>query len=200
MVSICFTVFKIIISLTFYFIYCFHNQTYYNNYSLNTLNNKTISLNQSKATQSISTSNIDNKPYILGVPISLAIPRLNINLTIINGVYNSSNQTWTLTPDKAQYWQLSSPPNNRSGNTIIYGHDTQNVFYFTKDLQIGDILIIKTSNNHKFIYSYQSSRLVLPTDTSIYNYNGEPQVTLLTCNGIDDKYRRLMYFDLSQVL
>jgi LPXTG-site transpeptidase (sortase) family protein len=199
MISICFTVFKIIISLTLYFIYFLPLSTSYN-YSVNTLNNKTISLNQSKATQSISFSNIDTNSYIFGIPISLTIPRLNIHLTIISGVYNSSNQTWTLTPDKAQYWQLSSPVNNRSGNTISYGHDTQTVFYYTKDLKIGDMLIINTSNNHKFIYVYQSSRLVLPTDTSIYNYNGKPQITLLTCNGIDDKYRRLMYFNFSQVI
>ena len=78
-----------------------------------------------------------------GEPVHLSIPRLNINLDIINGVYDPTTQTWTLTDNKAEYATITTEPNNESGNTLIYGHNIDQVFYPTAGLEPGDLLLFK---------------------------------------------------------
>lgn len=127
-----------------------------------------------------------------GKPVKLSIPRLNINLAIANG--GIVNNDWELSEDKAHYALMTSKPNPTEGNTLIYGHNTSRVFWRTKDLKAGDTLIIETDAGKVIEYSFSSYDLVVPTDLSVFQYQGKPRVTLLTCNGWNDKYRKLMYF------
>jgi LPXTG-site transpeptidase (sortase) family protein len=147
--------------------------------------------------QSTQSNSIQENTRIEGKPIRLTLPSQNIDLEIIDGEYEDNK--WTLTRDKAQYATITPILNNEAGNTLIYGHNTPAVFNPTKDLKVGDYLYIY-SETHIFIYSYHSDKLVLPTDTTIFNELTGPQVTLLTCNGWTDQYRRLMFFKLEGVM
>lgn len=131
-------------------------------------------------------------------PIRLKIPRIGVNVPVVPGTYDK--KTWDLSPDSALYATDTVLPNNQSGNTLIYGHHTSGIFLKTDDLHEGDKLYVFTGGNRIFVYTYTSSAVVVPTDTSIFYYQGEPQITLLTCNGFFDTYRRLMFFRFDKVV
>jgi sortase (surface protein transpeptidase) len=63
-----------------------------------------------------------------GQPVAISLPRLGIELPIISGTYDAAADNWTLSEDKAQFAAMTALPNNETGNTFIYGHNTQAVF------------------------------------------------------------------------
>jgi len=128
---------------------------------------------------------------VKGYPYRVTIPRLQIDLSVENGDY--SEESWTPSKDKALFSTKSSLPNNLEGNTIIYGHNTNNVFRSTERLIKGDRALLYTDNG-TFEYEFTEWELVTPTDTSVFNYKGTPRLTLITCFGLTNSKRRLMYF------
>lgn len=146
------------------------------------------------------TKQIQTASTITGKPIKITIPIAGIDLTIINGDYNKTSKSWTLSPSKALFATVSSFPNNKEGNTLIYGHNTNAVFYSTYKLIYGDEAFIYTDSGHTFIYKLVNSEIVKPTDTLVFDYQGKPRLTLQTCNGLFSENRKLFYFDLEKVI
>lgn len=136
-----------------------------------------------------------------GMPASIQVPNVGINLSIILGGYNSATDSWTLTDDKAQFAAMTDQPNNRAGNTFIYGHNTDPVFAKLANLKAGDIAEVKTTNNLTFRYAYSGQQIVQPTNTDILNAEpATPRLTLMTCEGIFSQTRRVMFFDFVEVV
>ena len=137
------------------------------------------------------------KNIIYGEPVSITVERLGINLPIKNGVYDPTTDKWTLSDDAVFYAQITTLPNNQRGNTFLYGHNDKNVIGFLSELVVGDIVIIKTANNHIFTYTYTNDETVPPDLTSVLYANPDnPRLTIMTCEGVFSQARRLMYFDL----
>jgi len=131
-----------------------------------------------------------------GKPSSLTIERLNVELVIKNGVYNDDTDTWTLSDDAVYYAQMTALPNNQRGNTFLYGHNTDRVLLPLRSLVVGDVASVATTNGHKFNYKYTSDALVPPSLTSVlYDNPKKPRLTIMTCEGVWNSERRLMYFD-----
>ncbi|HEX5448174.1 MAG TPA: sortase [Candidatus Saccharimonadales bacterium] len=150
----------------------------------------------------VSTSNKNRElpPRISGRPIRISIPSVEIDLKVIPGYYDKSDNSWTLTNDKAQYAVVTPEPNNQNGLTFIYGHDLKTVFYNLSKLQPGaTVKIHTTDDDHIFIYKYRKSVTVSPTDTSLFHYHGRPILVLQTCSGIWYQNRQLYVFDLTEV-
>lgn len=137
---------------------------------------------------------------IQGKPISLDIPSVNISVPIIDGVFNAKTQTWTLTLNKAQYAVMTVQPNNKSGNTFIYGHNRREVFNRLPKIKAGAIATIKTDNGHIFTYTFRDSRVTNPSDVSLFEYEGKPILTLQTCTGLFYQNRQLFTFDLTEAV
>src|SRR3990170_5599215 len=64
----------------------------------------------------------DGQAYISGVPVHVTVPSVNIDLEVILGYHYKDSNTWTLTPDKAQWGVMTRPANDKSGATFIYAH------------------------------------------------------------------------------
>jgi LPXTG-site transpeptidase (sortase) family protein len=133
---------------------------------------------------------------ISGIPIKLDIPKLNLKLSIVAGEYNPKTGAWSLSKDKAHFALLSSPVNNQEGNTLIYGHYRPEVFAKLKNIKKDDEVFITTDNGYRFVYKFQEAKTVKPNDTSIFAYQGKPQLTLQTCTGIFMENRQLFFFSL----
>ena len=133
---------------------------------------------------------------ISGHPERIIIPRLNIDIPVIDGVYNTYTRTWNLTADKAQFALITPEPNTTAGNTFIYGHNTKQVFSRLLESKLDDKVIVKTSNDHSFTYQLQSSRQTVPSDDSLFRYQGAPILTLQTCSGSNFQYRYLLTYKL----
>lgn len=135
------------------------------------------------------------KPTLVtGKPVSISIPSLNIQLSVIDGAYNQKTGEWTLTEDKAQFALPSVQPNNETGNTLIYGHYVPAVFAYLHHIQPGAQALVTTDNGYTFTYTYQSSEAFDPTDTSIFTYQGAPRLTIQTCSGSFMQHRQMYYF------
>lgn len=138
---------------------------------------------------------VAKKASISGEPTHIDIPSVGISIDITPGYYDKASQTWTLSTDKAQYATITPEPNDASGNTFIYGHNRWEVFYKLLKVQNGDIATITTSNNHTFTYKMTSRKDTSPTDSSLFDYQGPPILTLQTCSGFWYQNRSLFVFD-----
>lgn len=132
---------------------------------------------------------------VTGHPIGISIPSLKINLSIIDGYYNSGNGSWTLTLDKAQFATISTEPNNVSGNTFIYGHYRPEVFAYLHLIKPGSEAIITTNNGYKFVYRFNQTYATSPQDGSVFSYEGAPMLTVQTCSGAWFQNRQMYLFD-----
>lgn len=134
----------------------------------------------------------------IGLPVRIKIPSIDIDLPVTQGRYDQ--KTWDLSPVTALFAEGTNLPNKSTGNTLIYGHNTAAVFAKTDELKIGDSVIVFTNDQHIYTYKYISEVIVKPDDVSIFSYEGDPQLTLLTCNGFLDSHRRLMFFRLIEAI
>lgn len=137
---------------------------------------------------------------IRGEPIAFHVKRLGINLSIVDGTYDQKTDKWTLTDDAVQFAEMTTLPNDRSGNTFLYGHNTQKVLMPMSNIVPGDIVTIDTANGYTFTYAYTKDAIIPPDMTSVlYDNPAQPRLTVMTCEGIWSQARRLMYFDLKEV-
>ncbi len=138
-------------------------------------------------------------PLIIGEPSHIKIPSVNISVDVKRGYYDKKSQTWTLSDVKAEYATVTVKPNNKTGNTFIYGHNRPAVFSRLLQAKPGDKAIVTTSNNHRFIYKLAEEKVTKPNDLSLFNYQGSPILTLQTCSGAWYQDRTLLTFNLAEV-
>ena len=139
------------------------------------------------------------KKIIYGMPVRIVVPSQSIDLQIDKGEYNPVDNSWTLSGYNAQFAMSTSLPNNNTGNTFIYGHNNQHVFGPLKRLNPGDQALVYTDNNHVFTYTYDSASEVSPEDTSVLRYRGHAILTIQTCSGDWNEWRKMYKFDFTKV-
>lgn len=115
---------------------------------------------------------------------TISIPKTGINLPILKSVTVSGMET-------AVCYLYSTGSLNKSGTTIIVGHNYRNgkLFSNNKNLQIGDSIYITTSDGNKVQYTVYEKITTDDEDLSYLDKNttGEAQIALSTCadNDID---------------
>lgn len=145
-------------------------------------------------------TNYKSKTIVSGYPKKLSIVRLGISLPVINGTYDEKKNDWTLSDHAVQFATMTTLPNNVYGNTFIYGHNTSAVLEPVKDLRVGDIATVTTTNGKTFTYAYTRDQIVKPNKTDILDDTpAKPRLTLMTCEGFFSLTRRIMYFDFKGV-
>lgn len=150
--------------------------------------------------QPVQFTTTSHKQTISGQPVKLTVTRLGIELEIKDGTYNKETDEWTLSEDTAYFATMTKQPNDASGNTFVYGHNTEAVLAPLRDLVPGDIVTIATSNGHIFSYEYTHDTVVPPNLTDVLRDDPKtPRLTIMTCDGIWSQGRRLMYFDFKEV-
>jgi LPXTG-site transpeptidase (sortase) family protein len=144
----------------------------------------------------ISQPAVPAKATVSGTPSHISIPAVGIDLDVEPGYYDKTSQTWTLSLTQAMYATITPEANNAAGNTFIYGHNRTQVFYKLLKVQPGENATVTTSNHHRFVYKMVSRRDTKPTDSSLFNYQGPPILTLQTCSGFWYQNRSLFVFKL----
>lgn len=135
-----------------------------------------------------------------GVPVRIAVDRLNINLPIDAGTYDAKTGEWTLSDTSAYFATITDLPNELQGSTFIYGHNRQTVFAPLARIQSNDEVKVTTDNGYTFSYRYLRDASVNPDMTAIlYEHPKTPQLVLMTCEGVWSSTRRIMYFTLTGV-
>lgn len=131
-------------------------------------------------------------------PTHISISRIGLSVDIEPGYYDTSQQAWTVSDTKAQFATTTSEPNETGGNTFIYGHNRAGIFGSLHNAQLDDQAVVTTTGK-TYTYKLTSIKDVKPTDASLFSYKGKPILTLQTCSGVWDQYRRLFVFNLEKV-
>ncbi len=139
---------------------------------------------------------------ISGIPIRLVIPGSAIDIPVNPGYYNAATGQWTLSGFDAQFASVSSPANNVTGETFIYGHNNDFVFGSLRHNTplAGSLALLYTSNGHIFSYTFQSVVSLGPTDTSVLDYNGPPILMIQTCTGSLNEWRTEYTYSFNKVV
>jgi len=135
---------------------------------------------------------------VKGIPRHISVSSLGIDVSIADGVYDERTGEWTLSDTSAFYATPTNPVNSDSGNTLIYGHNSDEIFGKLLKIQQGAEVTVTTDNGYVFTYVYTSTEAVRPTDTRPLVYEGKPRLTLQTCSGIWNQTRQMFYFDLKE--
>jgi LPXTG-site transpeptidase (sortase) family protein len=144
-------------------------------------------------------SNLVNYP-VSGRPNHITIASVNIDLPVIDGLYNSKTGAWTLTKTNAQFATPSKLANNTSGTTFIYGHDTKRVFNRLHGIKVGAEVVVTTSNGYRFVYAFHDSVITTPSSVSeVTAPSAKPRLSLQTCYGPTSADRQIFHLYLVRV-
>jgi LPXTG-site transpeptidase (sortase) family protein len=136
---------------------------------------------------------------ISGRPVRIVVPAAAIDLPVVAGSQDARTKVWSVSDSAANYATNTAPANNRLGQTLIYGHAKSTIFGPLLNLKTGSEAIVYTANHHIFTYRYVSSRNVTPDRGDIFQTMRRRQgLVLMTCDGNQFQYRRLMTFRLEK--
>lgn len=134
-----------------------------------------------------------------GHPTHISIPYVGIELNVIDGFYNQKDGSWTLSDHNVQFATITPEPNDKTGNTFIYGHATNEVFGHLPRIKKDAEVAITTTNGYRFVYKFRDSVVVSPTDTSVLAATQSSTLTLQTCTGFWSENRQIFHFDFVRV-
>ena len=115
---------------------------------------------------------------------TIYIPKTGVNLPILKKVTVSGMEVATC-------YLYSTGSLNKSGTTIIVGHNYRNgkLFSNNKNLQIGDVIYVTTSDGNQVQYTVYDKIITSEEDLSYLDKNttGQAQIALSTCadNNVD---------------
>ena len=146
------------------------------------------------------TAVVQAAPVTILEPNRLTIDRLRVDLNVRDGYYDAKSKTWTLSDTEAFFATVSDRPSSNPGSTFIYGHNRPNAFGPLANLGVNDTVQLSGADGTVFTYAYVRDARVVPEATDILTADSDvPQLILMTCDGIFNEVRRVMYFSLIEV-
>lgn len=98
---------------------------------------------------------------------------------------------WPLSTETGHFL-LNSAPLNQPGNVIIYGHNTDAVLGWLLDVQPTDQLTLNDQSGNTQHYQIESITDVTADDVSWLQPSEKNILTVYTCSGWFDQYRRVV--------
>ena len=127
----------------------------------------------------INEESIEDKTVLYDSSIgTITIPKTNVDLPIFDSITNSNMNTGTC-------FLYSTGSLNKSGTTIIVGHNYQNgkLFSNNDNLQIGDVIYITLLDGSSYCYTVYDKIYTTPEDLSYLDKNtsNQPEIALSSC-------------------
>ncbi len=150
--------------------------------------------------QTVAKEIIKESPEIQGIPTRLKIERLGMNLAVLQGNYDPETLAWTLSDTDAFYATPSQQPGTKPGTTLIYGHNRVDAFAPLAAVGQGEVVELTLEDGTRLSYTYSHDARITPEATSILTERSlYPQLVLMTCDGMFNEVRRVMYFTLGGI-
>lgn len=124
--------------------------------------------------------------HSLKLPYAIQIQGLTEEISVLPGHLKQGE--WDLSTNTAMYLVESARP-NQGGNTVIYGHNTAQVFKALKKVKTGAIIIIKTDDKKTYQYVVDSVQILRSDHVEILKPTNDARITLFTCKGLFDSLR-----------
>lgn len=134
--------------------------------------------------------NTEFRPTYASTGLTLAIPVLNLNTSIV-GV-ESKNGNWDVSWLQNQAgWLNGTAYPTRSGNSVITGHVANadgkpGLFAKLKALGVGEYVYVYNAG-YRYTYKVVSNEYVKPDDASVMRHEDKSYLTLITCDTYDEK-------------
>lgn len=168
------------------------NQSGYNNKQQNQANNKSqeakqnqvSSKNEETPKEKTNNNSVVETQYKGFTTVGkIEIQKTGLNLPILSQVTVQGMEV-------APCLLYSKGEINQSGNTVIVGHNYNNIFSKNKNLEKGDKISITTLDGQKVTYTIYSKFRTTPdeVDYLVRKIGDKPEITLSTCTE-SDKYR-----------
>lgn len=119
-------------------------------------------------------------------PIEIVIPSLDIHLPIYPS--KITNNKWEATEKGISYLSDSPIPGDL-GNSILYGHNWENLLGNLPNIKPGEKIYVLLSNKYKKTFVVQYVSIVSPDQSEILNKSSDARITLYTCTGFLDTKR-----------
>lgn len=130
---------------------------------------------------------VKSQPTITSVkPVRLYIPKLSKNLTIEEG--EVVNNRWTISQTGVSYLSNSALPGT-AGNSVVYGHNRNNILGRLPYISNGDKIYILLSNGEFVKYEVLEEKEISPYQVEILSQTSDSRLTIFTCSGFLDSAR-----------
>jgi len=124
-------------------------------------------------------------------PVRMQIVTADLNLTVKKGTFDARTYQWTINDSDAFFAEGTATP-------LIYGHNRPGIFAPLSHIQKGSVLELTYADGSTGSYVYYATRFVSPDDASVLKETNPQTVMLLTCSGLFNDSRRIVYFRETQ--
>lgn len=128
-------------------------------------------------------------------PVRMLLPSIDTGLDVADATIEPKSNTWPLSDTTAQYANFTPGLGSLRGTMLLYGHNSWPVLRKSNDLQLGDELILIDRSDRQWSFRLTEVRNVTPEEVGFIYEDTPFRVVIFTCNGWNDEYRRLMYFE-----
>lgn len=122
-------------------------------------------------------------------PIHFDVVDRGISLDIAPGAVHSSG-VWDVNRNGLSYLTISALPGS-GGNVVVYGHNWKGLLGPILDATIGEQIELTSQDGGKYVYEITEIFDVTPRDTSILLPTDTETLTVYTCSGLLNQYRRV---------
>ena len=119
-------------------------------------------------------------------PAKIYVPALKRTLNISDGYID--NGRWAISDTGVSYLTTSALP-GKTGNTVIYGHNTQDILGGLWRVQNGDAIYIVLASGEFIKYQVFERKEVKPNQVEILTRTDDKRLTIYTCSGFLDTAR-----------
>ncbi len=122
-------------------------------------------------------------------PLRIRIANIGINVNVEDS--GIENGTWAVPEHAAGFAEGSAYLDEEHGNSVIFAHARWGLFKPLIDVKDGDTISVLGEKN-MYTYKVTSIEKILPDEIDKIKSFGDHQLTLFTCEGINDEYRLLV--------
>lgn len=120
------------------------------------------------------------------MPERIVIQKANVDLPILQS--KITNHIWESTANGVSYL-TSSPVPGSKGNSIMYGHNWENLLGSLRKVTPGDTIVIHTKSGSTLEFVVKTLQEVTPSQTSVLANTKDKRLTIYTCTGFMDSKR-----------
>lgn len=131
---------------------------------------------------------LQNAKKTENTPVRIVIPKSDIDIPIVEA--KVVNGYWELSENTASYGLGSGYPGS-PGNTVIFAHAREGLFYNLKDVKVGNTIYVFTKDKW---YRYKVNKItaVFPNQLEVIKPTKNQTLTLYTCTGFNDEKRLIV--------
>lgn len=129
----------------------------------------------------------------IGRPEKIFIPKIGRYLPIEDGQVEDNR--WKISQKGVSYL-VSTPRPGEVGNTVMYGHNTDNILGRIVKLAGGDKIYITNTDGSIYKYEVFETKEIKPDQVEILSQTEDMRLTIYTCSGFLDQARFVAFAKL----